>query len=100
MLVCLQADRHRNRRLPLTTDDVIEALGGWEGYAIEEIEVHQEGGKAQVWITLVPVAGIARRCSGCGRRVEGVHDVTYRGVRDVGILEAETWLWLGRVRVA
>jgi transposase len=88
------------RRLPLTTDDVIEALGGWKGYSIEEIQVHKEEGKTQVWITLTPLAGIVRHCSGCGRRVESIHDVTFRWVRDVSILEAETWLWLGRVRVA
>jgi transposase len=83
----------------LTTDDVIEALGGWEGYSVEEIKVHKEKEKVQVWITLMPLPGIARLCSGCGRMVEQVHDVTYRWVRDVAILEAETWLWLGRVRV-
>jgi transposase len=84
----------------LTTDDVIEALGGWEGYCVEEIEIHKEEGKPRVWITLSPLSGIPRRCSGCGRKVDRIHDVTFRWVRDVPILEAETWLWLGRVRVA
>jgi transposase len=85
----------------LTSDDVIEALGGWEGYSVEKIEVDQEEGeKAQVWIELTPLLGIARRCSGCGRMVEQVHDVTPRWVRELPILGAETWLWLGRVRVA
>ncbi len=84
----------------MTTDDVIEALGGWEGYGIEDMEVRQEQGKTHVWITLTPLSGIARHCGGCGRRVEAIHDVTYRWVRDVSILGAETWLWLGRVRVA
>jgi hypothetical protein len=82
----------------LTTDDVIEVLGGWKGYSIEKAEVHKEGGKVQVWIELTPLPGTARRCSGCGRKVEQVHDVTFRWVRDVAILEAETWLWLGRVQ--
>ena len=100
MLVCFQADRLTNRRLPLTADDVIEALGGWEGYSIEEMEIHQEGGKVQVRIELTPLPRITRRCSGCGQLVERIHDVTPRWVRDVAILEAETWLWLGRVRVA
>jgi transposase len=84
----------------LTTDDVIEALGGWEGYWMEQIELSKEEGKAQVWITLTPLAGLSRRCSGCGRKVASIHDVTFRWVREVTILEAETWLWLGRVRVA
>lgn len=84
----------------MTTDDVIEALGGWEGYSIEKIEVDREEGRPQVRIDLAPLPGIARRCSGCGRTVRGIHDVTFRWVRDLSILEAETWLWLGRVRVA
>jgi len=84
----------------LTTEDVIEVLGGWEGYSIEEMEVRKEEGKAQVWIELTPLPGIARRCSGCGRMVHSIHDVTFRWVREVTILEAETWLWMGRVRVA
>ncbi len=85
----------------MTSDDVIEALGGWEGYSVEKIEVDQEEDeKAQVWIELTPLPGIGRRCSGCGRMVESVHDVTPRWVRELPILGAETWLWLERVRVA
>jgi transposase len=84
----------------LTTDDVIEALGGWEGYSIESIDADREEGKAYVRIDLMPLLGVARRCSGCGRMVTKVHDVTFRWVRDLTILDAETWLWLGRVRVA
>jgi transposase len=84
----------------LTTNDVIEALGGWEGYSVEKMEVKGEEGERQVWIELAPLPGVARRCSGCQRMVRQVHDVTPRWVRDVSILDAETWLWLGRVRVA
>ena len=84
----------------MTTDDVIEVLGGWEGYSIESIDADREEGKAYVRIDLMPLPGVARRCSGCGRLVTKVHDVTFRWVRDMTILDAETWLWLGRVRVA
>lgn len=84
----------------MTTDDVIEALGGWEGYSIEDLDIQEEEGKRQVCITLTPVTGIPRRCSGCNCMVDRIHDVTDRWVRDVSILDAETWLWLGRVRVA
>lgn len=84
----------------MTTDDVIEALGGWEGYSLESVEVQEIGEGRQVWIELTPLPGISRRCSGCGRTVSAIHDVEYRWVRDVAILDAQTWLWLGRVRVA
>ena len=58
----------------MTTDDVIEALGGWEGYSIENMEVHEEEGRSEVWIELTPLAGTGRCCSGCGRTVHQVHD--------------------------
>jgi transposase len=32
--------------------------------------------------------------------VKQIHDITPRWVRDASILDADTWLWLGRVRVA
>jgi hypothetical protein len=79
----------------LTTDDVIEALGGWEGYSIESIDADREEGKAYVRIDLTPLPGVARRCSGCAGMVSKIHDVTFRWVRDLAILDAETWLWLG-----
>jgi transposase len=84
----------------LTADDVIEALGGWEGYSIEHFRVYQDEEVAMVEITLEPLPGIARKCSGCGRRVKQVHDVTERWVRELALLGARTWLRLGRVRVA
>ena len=84
----------------MTADDVIEVLGGWKGYSLEEIEVRKKKGRPRVEITLAPLSGISRRCSGCGRRVESIHEVTFRWVRDMPILGAETWLWVGRVRVA
>ena len=84
----------------MTTEDVIEVLGGWKGYSVEEIEIQEDKGRSQVWIELAPLPGIARRCSGCGQAVGPIHDVTYRWVREVTILGAETWLWMGRVRVA
>jgi transposase len=84
----------------LTADDVIEVLGGWKGYSVEEIEIRKKNGRPRVEITLAPLSGISRRCSGCGRRVESIHEVTFRWVRDMPMLGAETWLWVGRVRVA
>ena len=84
----------------MTADDVIEVLGGWKGYSVEEIEIRKKKGRPRVEITLAPLSGISRRCSGCGRRVESIHEVTFRWVRDMPMLGAETWLWVGRVRVA
>lgn len=84
----------------MNSDDVIEALGGWEGYSIGQFRVYQDEEVAMVEITLEPLPGIARKCSGCGRMVKQVHDVTERWVRELALLGARTWLRLGRVRVA
>lgn len=52
-----------------------------------------------MWIELEPLGARRRRCSGCGRWVRGLHDVRVRTVRDLPILEAETWLVVPRYRV-
>lgn len=41
-----------------------------------------------MWIELVPVRGRLMRCGGCGRRLNTVHDVTKRWLRDLPILAA------------
>ena len=53
----------------------------------------------QIWIELRPVQKRKRICSGCGEEVKRVHDTTERWVRDLPILDAETWLLVHRVRV-
>ncbi len=55
----------------MTTDDIIEALGCWEGYYIEKMDVHQEEGKAQVWIEL-GVTGVPLRCQLPCKVLEGL----------------------------
>ena len=84
----------------MTTDDVIEVLGGWKGYSIERIEAGNEKGRAQVWIDLMPLPEIARQCSGCKRMVHQIHDVTFRWVRDLSILGAVNLALVGTGAVA
>jgi transposase len=86
----------------LSTDEITAVLGRWEGYEITE--VHRRGewhgkGPVRIWITLKPVEGIRRVCSGCHRRVKGIHEVSERIVRDLPILGDHTFLRVGRVRV-
>ncbi|HUO87141.1 MAG TPA: ISL3 family transposase [Thermoanaerobaculia bacterium] len=75
-------------------------LGVWEGYGVGRTS-RREGpsGVVEVWIELVPVAGAARWCSGCGEQVDEVHDRQQRLVRDLPILDAQTWLVLPRHRL-
>ena len=78
-------------------------LGEWEGYRIdwaERFEVGEKGPRAEVWIEL----GLSRDgpgiCSGCGREVWAVHEYQERWVRDLPILDAETWLCVQQRRLA
>lgn len=85
----------------MANDDVIALLGTWEGHSVgtvERFKAGQHGPTAQVWIELRRQPG-PLICSGCGRRYEKVHDVTDRWVRDLPLLDAETYLLVPRCRV-
>lgn len=82
--------------------EITALLGGWPGF--ELVDVRREEATAgrptaRIVLTLEPVAGRPKACSRCGREVAAVHDVTPREVRDLPILDAETWLVLPRSRV-
>lgn len=82
-----------------TYDDDLAWLGGWEGYRVGSVE--REGGeRPRIWISLTPAAFGEMICEGCGGRVRALHDIVYRQVRDLPILDAATWLVLPRRRVA
>jgi len=81
--------------LPLTNRELNALLGGWEGYDLEEVKRYQpdeDRPRAEIHVVLRPQAGTWRRCSGCGQEVMHIHDVEERWVRDLPILDAETWL--------
>jgi transposase len=83
-------------------EEITALLGGWPGFRL--MGVRREGARAErpaprIVLTLEALPGEARRCSRCGDVVAEVHDVTPREVRDLPILDAETWLILPRVRL-
>jgi len=83
-------------------DEITALLGGWPGF--ELIGVTREGATPErptprIVLTLRAVPGQPKTCSRCGQSVAAVHDVTPREVRDLPILDAETWLVLPRARV-
>ncbi len=83
-------------------DAITALLGGWEGFEIGAVRrepARRAGTAARVVIELVPVADHPRRCSRCGALSREVHDVTPRWVRELPILDAETWLLVPRARL-
>ncbi len=87
----------------MTKKQFIKLLGGWKGYEVEDVqryEADEDRATPEIHVTLVPRRGVMRLCSGCGQSVMHVHDVEERWVRDLPILDAETWLLISRVRVA
>jgi transposase len=80
-----------------------EVLGTWKGYRVSSARrtrVRRRGAGTRVVIELVPEDRHTGVCSRCGRRVEAVHEVCLRWVRDLPILDAETHLKVHRRRLA
>jgi hypothetical protein len=78
-------------------DEISALLGGWPGFVIRRVTRSPGGtrsGAPQVTIELDPVAGATRYCGRCGQATKQVHDVAERRIRELPILEAETWLVL------
>lgn len=83
-------------------EEITALLGGWPGFRLVGVrreEATAERPVPRIVLTLEAEADAARRCARCGETVAEVHDVTPREVRDLPILEAETWLVVPRVRL-
>jgi transposase len=83
-------------------EEITALLGGWEGF--ELVGVRRESASAsqpvpQIVLELRPVPTYPKRCSRCGEPVVEIHDVAERRVRDLPILDAETWLVFPRARL-
>jgi len=86
----------------LPSDDLIALLGGWEGYRVGTVQrfaAGAQGPTAQVWVELHHGPG-PFVCSGCGQACSQYHDRDERWVRDLPILDAQTYLLVPRYRVA
>jgi transposase len=80
----------------------IAFLGQWEGYSIGRVQRLESGPgrpRPEVWVELCPDEAHPLCCSGCGQRLSRNHDLELRFVRDLPILDAETWLQVPRRRV-
>ena len=84
-------------------EEITALLGGWPGFAIAAV-TREPGGTAtgapRVTIELAALPNARRYCGRCGRAAAAVHDVSVRRVRELPILDAETWLLVPLARVA
>lgn len=84
-------------------EEITALLGGWPGFVL--VGVSREPAPApdrppRIVLELAPAPDTVRHCSRCGQVVAEVHEVTRRWVRDLPILEADTWLLVPRARLA
>ena len=79
-------------------EDDIAWLGGWEGYRVSGVE-RVDGIHLEILISFEAVAETRPVCEGCGGFAPALHEVTVRRVRDLPILDAQTWLEVPRRRV-
>src|ERR1051325_940922 len=85
---------------------LLNRLGGWDGFEIASVEedpVLQPDvlglPAPRLVITLRPQPGAEKRCSRCGAVVREVHETTERLIRDVAVMDHDTWLRLPRARL-
>ena len=71
---------------------------GWPGYRVYRYEIEEESKRLKLWVRRKrgnrwPV------CSGCGRRVEQIHEVYEREVRDLPCFEFQTTVVIELYRI-
>ena len=83
-----------------------ETVGGWDGFEVAAVATEDApqpdvlGDPApRLVITLRPAPGVVKRCSQCGTPVARVHETTVRRVRDLPVMQWDTWLLVPRARV-
>lgn len=84
----------------MAQEHLMDRLGRWEGYTVEEGWSEVRGPHRWCVIRLTPVSGGARCCSGCGGWTGAIHDAEPRRVRDLPVFEQRVELIVPRVRVA
>lgn len=84
-------------------EEITALLGGWPGFEIRRVIRESESarsGTPQITIELAARPEVGRACRRCGQVTTQVHDVTVRRVRELPILDAETWLLVPLARVS
>lgn len=82
----------------MSYSDVIAITGGWEGYRVAGTRTTDLGNHRRLEIELIALPQ-ELACPACGGRCTGVHETTKRVVRDLPILDAQTYLIVPRRRL-
>ena len=85
---------------------LLQTVGGWEGFDVARVTTEDTpqpdvlGDPApRLIIELRPAAAHIKRCSQCGEPVTRLHETTTRRVRDLPVMQWDTWLVVPRARV-
>jgi transposase len=71
---------------------------GWPGYRVYQLEIDEQAKKLKLWVRRK--SGNRKLvCSGCGRRLEQIHDIYEREVRDLACFEFRTTVVIELYRV-
>lgn len=79
--------------------DLISIHGGWKGYRIAKTTTLGTDKAKRIEVELVPVNNQELLCPCCGGCCTGVHETTKRKIRDLPILDAQTFLIVHRRRL-
>lgn len=84
----------------------LERVGEWEGFEVVDVKLEDAMAPGvfglpsmRIELTLQPATGTPKRCSRCGTIVTQVHDVSERRVRDLPIMDRDTWLVFPQARL-
>ncbi|MBJ6751837.1 ISL3 family transposase [Geomonas anaerohicana] len=82
----------------MSQPDLISITGGWEGYRVAKTTSLNIGNQKRIEVELVPLQRKEMLCPACGGQCKGVHETIKRTVRDLPILDAQTYLIVHRRR--
>lgn len=81
-----------------TQQQLMEALGGWDGFEIDGFE-RRESQPPEIHIRLRRKQDVPLRCGECGKETSRVHEQTQRIVQDLPLFDARTYLIVESCRV-
>ena len=82
----------------MPTDNDFTKILGWPGYRVYRHEINERGKTLKLWVRRKR-GNRVRRCPSCGRRVEDIHEVYQREVRDLPCFEFQTTVIIELYRI-